>query len=139
MGQRIVGRCPKIWGLIDLHDDYPEAFEATLIERGLRWDDIGSDQLTWRDVYALFSTLPFDAPINRAKDKQWWWYHPAMEVLVGIFEATQLTAAVVEKQPKLKKSNLPKPIPRPWDTQKDEKKLGDNPLPLDDMKAAIGW
>lgn len=90
-------------------------------------------------MYALFSTLPFDAPINRAKDKQWWWYHPAMEVLVGIFEATQLTAAVVEKQPKLKKSNLPKPIPRPWDTQKDEKKLGDNPLPLDDMKAAIGW
>jgi len=62
-----------------------------------------------------------------------------MEVLVGIFEATQLTAAVVEKQPKLKKSNLPKPIPRPWDTQKDEEKLGNNPMPLDDMKAAIGW
>src|SRR5690625_8028715 len=81
-------------------DDDREAFDATLSERGPRRGDIGSDQLTWRDLYALFSTLPFDAPINRAKDKNWWWYHPAMEVLVGIFEATQLTAAVVEKQPK---------------------------------------
>lgn len=62
-----------------------------------------------------------------------------MEFLVGVFEATQLTAAVVEKQPKLKKSNLPKPVPRPWDKNKDEKKLGNNPMPLDDMKAAIGW
>ena len=62
-----------------------------------------------------------------------------MEFLVGVFEATQLTAAVVEKQPKLKKSNLPKPGPRPWDKNKDEKKLGNNPMPLDDMKAAIGW
>lgn len=109
------------------------------MERGYRWDSVG-DQIDWWDVYAMFSTLPYDAPINREKDpKSWWWYHPMNEVIVGIFEATQMTAAVVEKQPKLKKSNLPKPIPRPWDTNTDEKKLGTTVLLLDDMKAAIGW
>lgn len=88
----------------------------------------------------MFSTLPYDAPINREKDpKSWWWYHPINEFIVGIFESTQMTAAVVEKQPNLRRSDLPKPIPRPWDTKTDEKKLGTTVLPLDDMKAAIGW
>src|SRR5699024_8429566 len=106
---------PKIQGLIDLREQFPAGFDATLLERGYRWDSVG-DQIDWWDVYAMFSTLPYDAPINREKDpKTWWWYHPMNEVIVGIFESTQMTAAVVEKQPKLRRSDLPKPIPRPWD------------------------
>ena len=109
------------------------------MERGYRWDSVG-DQLDWWDLHALFTTLPYDAPINRARDpKHWWWGHPINEFIVGIFESTQMTAAVVEKQPKLRRSDLPKPIPRPWDTKTDEKKLGTTVLQLDDMKAAIGW
>lgn len=140
MGRRIAGRCPKIQGLIDLHREHPYAFEATLIERGLRWDDLGTDQLNWRDLYSIIHTLPANSPLNRARyPDSWFWYEPFYEVLAGIHDATQLRAAAGANREKVKKTELPKPLVRPWNkVQKEEKLIGDK-MPLDDMRAALGW
>ena len=73
MGIRLLGRCPKIGSLIDLHDKYPDGFEASLIERGLRYREVGVDpRFTWWDMYAVIVTLPYDSPLERQRNGKDW-------------------------------------------------------------------
>lgn len=71
--------------------------------------------------------------------KDWWWYHPLVDVFVGIFDRLGVIAAVVERRQKVRKGDIPKPLPRPWDKQKHTKKIGNKPRPLDEMRRMLGW
>jgi hypothetical protein len=71
--------------------------------------------------------------------KTWFWMHPLTDIIAGTFDRVGLMAAVVQRREKVKRAEIPKPIPRPWDKKTDTKKIGDKPVPLDDMKRLLGW
>ena len=111
-----------------------------MIERGLRWRDVGTRSFTWGDCWALISTLPYDAPLHRAENPQeWFWYNPMNDVLVGIFDALGAIGATQARRPKIKKTEIPKPTMRPWDKSKDVEKLGSTPRPIADLNVLLGW
>lgn len=81
----------------------------------------------------MIATLPHDAPLNRARDEKWFWADPAYQLLVVIAEATYNRNVLAgAMNPKAKKSDLLK-IPRPWDQEKSEKKIGKGALPIADL------
>lgn len=110
-----------------------------MIERGLRWRDIGSRSFTWDDCLAVISTLPYDAPLSRAQDPQWWWYHPLADVTAGIYDNTGVIGATQDRRPKIKKSEIPARIVRPWDKNEHVDKIGNTPRPIDELNELLGW
>lgn len=126
--------------LIRLHREHPVAFEASLIERGLRWRDVGSVRFTWADCWAVISTLPYDAPLMKAiNGKDWWWYHPVVDYVVGIFDSLLVLVSVVDRRHGVKRSEIPKRTVRPWDKQKESEVIKVKPSSLSDMAKRLGW
>lgn len=56
-----------IAGLLDLHEEYPEAFEYELISVGVRWRDLGTKRLSWRDLKVIVSQAPVNGALTRAR------------------------------------------------------------------------
>lgn len=140
MEQGVCGDPPKILGLIDLHRAHPSAFEASLIDRGLRWREVGSEHLDWADLHAIVENIPYDDPLNRAMHPtSWFWHHPLTDIIAGVFDRVGFLAAVGQRRDRIRRADVPKPLVRPWDKKKDTKKIGDKPVPLDDMKRLLGW
>ncbi len=137
MGRNVRSPGPKIVGLIDLHDEHPEGFEAALIERGLRWRDVGSRRFTWGDCWAVISTLPWDAPLNRQANEHWAWGNPLHELVAIVAEATHNRNLYAGAQMKVRKSDLLR-VPRPGDKQKTETKLGGDSVPLGELVVFLG-
>ena len=132
MGGRVRGGPYRIDGLIDLHDEHPSAFEATLITFGLRWRHAGTPDLLWSDLIALVDHLPWDAPLRRAQP-DWQWGDPKYELLVTITEAVHNTW-LVNSRKKVRPSDLLR-IPRPWAKEKHVTKIGGAPEPIADIDA----
>lgn len=134
------GDNPKILELIRLHSTYPEAFEASLIDRGLRWRDVASEHLTWSDLWAIISNLPYDDPLIRAiNGKDWFWYHPMFDVLTGIYDGISQLVAVVSRRPGIKRTEIPKPTLRPWDKKQESEVLKVKPSKISDLRKRLGW
>lgn len=140
MGQGKSRLRPKIRGLIDLHDEHPDAFEATLIERGLRYRDVGSADFTWADMHAVIATLAYDSPLMRAVNGgDWFWYGPYSDLLAGIYDAAAAGTATQAQRQKIKSSEVPKPLIRPWQKRKEVSKLGNKPRLLSELDKLLGW
>lgn len=140
MDCRSAGNHPKIIELIRLHEQYTDAFEATLIDRGLRWRDVASDEFTWADCWAVMSTLPHDAPLNRAINPDtWFWYNPMFDVVTGIYDGLSQLVAVVTRRPGIKKSEVPKRTRRPWDKNEEVEVLKVKPSKIADLRKLLGW
>lgn len=127
----------KIWELIDLHDQHPDALEASLILAGLRWRDVESSSPrrrahAWQDVAAVIATLPWDAPLRRALP-DWQWGDPKHDLLITILESVAALSAKTPNQTKAKKADLLR-VPRPWDQAKTAKRIG-TPMPIADLAA----
>ena len=130
----------KILSLLQLRDEHPEAFDATLIQAGLRWRDVESSSPrrrahAWADINAVIATRAWDSPLSRQTD-QWWWGDPKHDVLVSTLE---MTAAVNVKTPApkgVKKSDFVR-VPRPWDKRNDKKakRIGTTAMPLAELDA----
>lgn len=130
----------EICELIQLHEQHPAAFEASLIDRGLRWRDVATERLTWADLWAVISNLPYDDPLVRAiNGKDWFWYHPAFDVLVGIYDTLSQIVAVVSRRPQIKRSEVPKPTRRPWDQKQETEVLKVKPSKISDLRKLLGW
>lgn len=140
MGQGPAGGFRELGELVRLHAEHPAAFEATLIERGLRWREVGTDGFTWSDCWAVISNLPYDAPLTKAiNGADWWWYHPVVDFVVGSFDYLGVIAAVVQRRPKLKRDDVPKRTVRPWERRKETEVLKVKPSKLDDLRKLLGW
>jgi hypothetical protein len=116
VGQCFHGACGGIWGLIQLHDEHPRAFEASLIRAGVRWRDAGSVDFTWGDCVALVASMSWDDPLFRAMHPdEWMWHNPTHDVLMTMVDLLLQVNAKTPLPDKSMKNKLPKRIERPWD------------------------
>lgn len=130
----------EISELIQLHTQYPSAFEASLIDRGLRWRDIATEDLTWSDCWAVIDNLPYDDPLMRAiNGKEWFWYNPMFDVVTGIYDGLSQLVAVVTRRPGIKRSEVPKRTRRPWDKNEEVEILKVKPSKIADLRKLLGW
>jgi hypothetical protein len=100
---------------------------------------VGADDFTWSDCYAVISTLPFDAPLVRSQDPDWIWGHPLADLLAGVYDNTGAIGATQARRANIKKTEVPKPLVRPWDKEKHVEKLGNKPRPIEELNALLGW
>ncbi|MBV7412290.1 hypothetical protein ACUIAC_01055 [Dermabacteraceae bacterium P13138] len=123
----------KIFGLIQQHEQYPEAFEATLIQAGLRWRDVEHPSPArradaWTDILAVISSCAWDSPLAR-KQPDWQWGNPFYELTALIAEVLHSISLRTPNKTKARQQDVLR-IPRPG----ERTKLGDA-LPLADMEA----
>jgi len=111
-----------------------------LIERGLRWRDAGSLDFTWDDCYAIITSLPPDSALHRAENpKTWHWADPHTDLLATLVDLLGQSVATQAQRPKIKTSELPKRIPRPWEIEQHEEKLRAKAMPIDELNKQLGW
>lgn len=88
----------------------------------------------------MISNLPFDDPLMRAiNGKEWFWFHPMFDVVTGIYDGISQLVAVVSRRPAIKRSDVPKPVPRPWDKTKETETLKVKPSKIEDLRKLLGW
>lgn len=126
-----------IFGLCDLVEGHAEAVEYDLIRHGLRLRDLGSKRLTWRDLFVIltqqrmkdsamaFAVAPNDAP----------WDDISAHLLAEIVDVQHMLLWAKTKDGQ-KGRHRPQPVPRPG---RRPERFGSKPLPLDEMKAWLGW
>lgn len=128
--ERVLGRhAGGILGLLDLHEQHPEAVEADLIAAGIRWRDLGTTRAHWRDAFVVIATAsPARSALGRAGNPGGW----------GV--ESHLLAAVVDLlalhawQNGGGKGERPKPIPRPGTPTETRPTIG-TAMPLNDFAA----
>ena len=106
----------------------------------MRWRDIATEDFTWSDCWAVVSNLPYDDPLIRAiNGKDWFWYNPMFDVVTGIYDGISQLVAVVSRRPAIKRSDVPKPVPRPWDKKQETEVLKVKPSKIEDLRKLLGW
>lgn len=111
--------------------EHREAIEADLIQQGLRLRWVGSDALTWYELYAVIKHLPRSSAYYRVlHPEEAEWELPAL-LLAEIADATRVANW---QRGNGRRSDYPKPIPRPG-VEPDSKSYGKGALPVDELEA----
>lgn len=128
---------------LDLHSllvtldvaEYREAVEYDLIALGLRLRDVGSEALSWGDVYTVLRQSPRSSALFRAMnpDEHEW---SLSNLLLG--EVADAVRVANWQRGSGKKGDYPKPIPRPG-VQKTDETYGKTAIPMDEMAEFLGW
>ncbi|HJX77270.1 hypothetical protein [Glutamicibacter sp.] len=71
--------------------------------------------------------------------KDWWWYNPVVDHIVGIYDGIGQLVAVVTRRRGIKKSEVPKPTRRPWDKKTETEVLKVKPSKIEDLRKLLGW
>lgn len=137
MAGRLRSHRGGITSLLELHEKFPEAVEFDLIRLGLRWRDVGSKRLSWRDALVIVNQLDEDSALARAMN-------PELAVRLDRwleFISYQLDRAAVQRgnQSGAKRKDFPKPPA--WVGHDDEAPssvIGSAPLNSDEMAAFLG-
>lgn len=120
-------------GLLELHEEFPEALEYELLSVGLRWRDLGTKRLSWRDLKVVVSQAPADGALTRSR------YPDAHLLLDRRLEILDWRLAVANtqrgNQSGARKSEFPE-LPA-WARQ-TETRIGSAPLPLDELAEWLG-
>ncbi len=123
-----------IFGLLDLLDEHGEAIEYDLIALGLRLDDLGTDRLTWRDLWVIVHRSPRTSALSRSiagEDIEWGLTEHLLAILIDATEVGNWQrASVGRKSP----PQRPKPIKRPG-SQPQGRAFGSAPIPIKDFDA----
>jgi hypothetical protein len=121
-----------IAGLCCLLEDHAEAIEYDLLAMGLRLDDLGTERLTWRDLYVVVHRSgPASALIRELQPELAAWASGA--VLADLLaHAVDLLAGGNWQRAGKKTAPKPKPIPRPG-RKTESTKYGSDPIPVKDF------
>lgn len=114
--------------------EYRTAIEADLMAIGARLRHVGTDALTWRELYAVVKHAPFDSALYRVQqgdDAPWGLKEMLLAQIADEIAVSNWIAS------RGKKSDYPKPIPRPG--VGPTKIGGKGALPMDEMAAWLGW
>ena len=122
-----------IAGLCCLLEDHAEAIEYDLLALGLRLDDLGTEALTWRDLYVVVHRSgPTSALIRELQPELSAWASGA--VLADLLaHAVDLLAGGNWQRAGKKTAPKPKPIPRPG-RKTEATKYGSEPIPVRDFE-----
>jgi hypothetical protein len=121
-----------IAGLCCLLEDHAEAIEYDLLALGLRLDDLGTEALTWRDLYVVVHRSgPASALIRELQPELSAWASGA--VLADLLaHAVDLLAGGNWQRAGKRTAPKPKPIPRPG-RKTESTKYGSDPIPVKDF------
>ena len=118
-----------IAGLCYLLEKYAEAIEFDLLALGLRLDDLGTDRLTWRDLYVVVHRAGRSSALSvELNDGEPLWTVTDYLLAAAV---DQLAAANWQRQGK-KSAPKPKPIPRPG-SKAAGTTYGSAPIPVADF------
>lgn len=139
---RVLGREPGgIFGLLEFHDEHQEAVERDLIVLGLRWRDVGTKALTWRDLSAIVTAAQPGSAIYRALTAEGSGWTATEYILADVYDAIERVRFYTAGAAGIKRPRKPKPYPRPGVTAKDRdvRTFRTTPMPIDEMRAWLGW
>ncbi|MEU3599894.1 hypothetical protein ABZ714_14380 [Streptomyces sp. NPDC006798] len=123
--------------LLDLIGKYEEPLAYDCLALGLRLRNVGrTDDFTWGDLLAIVRQSPRSSAFYRATnpdEASGWGLQEHLLAWVA-----DLIAVSNWQRGQGKKKDYPKPIPRPG-VETPDKKFGQEAIPMDDMKAWLGW
>lgn len=131
MAHRVERDAGGILGLLDLVDEHQEAVEFELIAAGIRWRDIGSEALNWRDLFVLvrrWQKLPgnaLGAAVHGHEVPSW-----NQQVLAVLVDQLQAANFLLRRG----KGARPKRFARWWEKRKQQK-FGRDPIPISQFDA----
>ena len=99
-----------IFWLLDLIEEQPEAVEYDLISHGLRLRDLGTDRLWWRDLMVIVRMQPRSSALTRITEPEAAEWGLTEQLLAEVADMLHIR---VWQSGKARKSDQPKPIPRP--------------------------
>lgn len=137
MAEGCRNRLGGIFGLCELIEQHAGAVEYDLIRHGLRLRNLGTRELSWRDLLVIVKNQPPDqsalAVAVNPDDAAWQSLEP--HLLAEMVDMLHLLVWAKTKDAS-KGRGRPKPIERPG-TRPD--RFGKKPLPLDEMRVWLGW
>jgi hypothetical protein len=90
-------------------EEVAEAVNADLLEIGRNLDMLGTAGLSWWDLKCLIRHTRHDSALSRLKNEDWRWDLPAQLLAAQVDETARLRWKAFNGR----KSDYPKPIPRP--------------------------
>jgi hypothetical protein len=133
-GRRDPGVIAWLTGVID---DHRSAIEFDLIKLGLRLRYLGTDLLTWRDLFVIVQNTFTDTALYRAMNPDSWQWSLSEHLLAVVADATIFGNWMRSKDGR-RNRNRPKPIARPGQDT-GEKTYGDGALDIGEMREWLGW
>ncbi|MDI3330128.1 MAG: hypothetical protein QJR09_05245 [Micrococcus sp.] len=134
MGPRLQHRPGEIFGLVGFLRDHGEAVEYHLLTLGLKLEQLGTDALSWRDLWVIITRAPAGSAIHRSVDPE------AAAWASGEINAWLFAAAVDllahgnwQRQGK-RNARKPEPVPRPGEKSKGAV-FGADPIPVSEFDA----
>ena len=124
-----------IHALIELIDEHPEEFEYDLISHGLRLRQLGTDMLSWRDLWVIVRQQPRESALARAMDPEDSAWGLSEQLLAAIADASHVR---VWQAGSGKRSDRPKPIPRPGVEKGSKTVHRHEVLPAGEMASWLG-
>lgn len=125
----VIGQPGGIFGLLDLIGRHGEAIEYDLIALGLRLDQVGTYELSWRDLLIIIRHTPRTSALARAVHGEAAEWTPSTYLLALIGD--QLAMGNWQRAGK-KNAPKPKRIPRPGE-KKRERKFGHGAIPITEL------
>jgi len=131
-------RCRRggIRGLLELIRQHREAIEYDLIALGLRLDWLGSERLTWRDLWVIVERQASSSALARAVDPEGSAWGQLEHLVAGMFDALQVANW---QRGRARRSDFPKPLPRPGVEQEAQLVGSGGGIPMDEMARRLGW
>lgn len=121
-------------GLWELHEQHPEPVEHELIRLGLRWRDLGTPRLSWRDLLVIVREAPRDSAITRALDPDA--YLAISRWLEGLSYLLQVANVQRGNASGARKHDFPDPPS--WASDEEVTTFGSGPVSIEDMAAMLG-
>lgn len=121
-----------IAGLALILKDHGEAVEFDLLSMGLRLDDLGTDRLTWRDLYVVIHRAGPRSALMREVQPELSAWASGLVLADLLAHAVDLLAGGNWQRAGKKTAPKPKPIPRPG-RKAESTKYGSDPIPVKDF------
>lgn len=106
-----------------------------MIRLGLRWRQLGTEALTWRDLKVIVAERPPSSALTRATDPAT--YEATLRLLEFLSFQLQTANVLHGNQSGARPHEFPKP-PSWVEGPKDETRIGSDPIPYDEMAAWLG-
>lgn len=124
-----------IAGLARLLSEHGEAIEYDLIRLGLRLDWLGTQCFSWRDLWVIVRQCGPDTALWRADDCR-----REQTVTTDLLRSVEFSLRVLAWQNTKDGAtgrNAPQPVLFDWEKTRDE--YAGDVMPLDELKARLGW